>query len=243
MKVIEKKYLNSKKNLIYQLRREVEIQARLRHPNILRLYGYFHDSSRVYLVLEFAPQGGLYQLLRTNGTFPAAVAATYVRDVAKALVYLHANEVIHRDIKPENLLLDAKGVVKLADFGWSVKMDPEVRRQTFCGTLDYLPPEIVEDKPHDKAVDIWSMGILIYEFLVGSPPFQSDEMDETYQKISECKITFPENMDPLAKDLIQKLLQTEPGKRPTLQTLLQHPWILQNASKQTPTIPTQIERK
>lgn len=175
-----------------QLRREIEIQSHLRysfylvsissrvfvdksnrHPNILRLYGYFYDAKRVYLILEFAGQGELYKQLKKAGYFPEEQAAKYIAQMADALSYLHKKHVIHRDIKPgmwlctcamklprvsisrqiENLLLGMKGELKIADFGWSVHA-PHARRTTLCGTLDYLPPEMVEGRDHNEKVRI-----------------------------------------------------------------------------------------
>ncbi|KAL8254351.1 hypothetical protein R6Q59_032572 [Mikania micrantha] len=157
----------------HQLRREVEIQSHLRHPNILRLYGYFYDQKRVYLILEYAAKGELYKELQRCKHFSERRAATYVASLARALIYCHGKHVIHRDIKPENLLIGAQGELKIADFGWSVHTFN--RRQTMCGTLDYLPPEMVESAEHDASVDIWSLGILCYEFLYGVPPFEAKE--------------------------------------------------------------------
>ncbi len=112
---------------------------------------------------------------------------------------------IHRDIKPENLLLGVYGELKIADFGWSVHA-PSSRRTTICGTLDYLPPEMIEDKPHDEKVDLWSLGVLCYELLVGKPPFETPTHDATYQKILKCEYRFPPNLLPEACDLISKVI-------------------------------------
>uniref|UniRef100_A0A453E676 Aurora kinase n=1 Tax=Aegilops tauschii subsp. strangulata TaxID=200361 RepID=A0A453E676_AEGTS len=124
----------------HQLRREVEIQSHLRHPNILRLYGYFYDQTRVYLILEHAAKGELYKELQRCKHFSERRSATYIASLARALIYLHGKHVIHRDIKPENLLVGLQGELKIADFGWSVHTFN--RRRTMCGTLDYLPPEM-----------------------------------------------------------------------------------------------------
>lgn len=141
LKVMFKKqiYLN---NVEHQVRREIEIQSHLRHPNILRLYGYFHDPSRIYLILEYAPKGALYKELQSqpNKRLDEKRTAYYVYSLADALNYLHERDVIHRDIKPENLLLGHNGELKIADFGWSVH-EPNSARTTLCGTVDYLPPE------------------------------------------------------------------------------------------------------
>ncbi|ETV82562.1 AUR protein kinase, variant [Aphanomyces astaci] len=150
LKVLQKAQL-SKANVEHQLRREIEIQSHLRHKNILRLFGYFYDDKRIYLIIEFAAHGELYKKLQKAVRFSESRSARYVRDIALTLSFMHSKHVIHRDIKPENLLIGFHGELKLADFGWSVH-SPTSRRNTLCGTLDYLPPEMVENKPHDEMV-------------------------------------------------------------------------------------------
>ncbi|XP_010472615.2 PREDICTED: serine/threonine-protein kinase Aurora-2 [Camelina sativa] len=213
----------------HQLRREVEIQSHLRHPNILRLYGYFYDQKRVYLILEYAARGELYKELQKCKFFSERRAATYVASLARALIYCHGKHVIHRDIKPENLLIGAQGELKIADFGWSVHTFN--RRRTMCGTLDYLPPEMVESVEHDASVDIWSLGILCYEFLYGVPPFEAREHSETYKRIVQVDLKFPSKpiVSSSAKDLISQMLVKESTQRLALHKLLEHPWIVQNA--------------
>lgn len=141
LKVMFKKQIQVNK-VQHQVRREIEIQSHLRHPNILRLYGYFHDTCRIYLILEYAPKGALYKELQNapNKRFEEKRTAEYILSLADALIYLHERHVIHRDIKPENLLLGHNGELKIADFGWSVH-EPNSARTTLCGTVDYLPPE------------------------------------------------------------------------------------------------------
>jgi aurora kinase len=195
-----------------------------RHPNILRLYGYFYDEKRVYLILEYAAQGELYKKLKQVKRFTEKTAAQYVWSIAHALRYLHKKHVIHRDIKPENLLLDVKNEIKLSDFGWSVHA-PTSRRKTFCGTLDYLAPEMVQNRYHDYTVDIWTLGILTYEFLVGRPPFETPSQEETLRKIVNVELEFPIYVSPEAKDFISKLLVYEPSERMSLDNALVHPWL------------------
>ena len=149
LKVLQKGQL-MKAGVEHQLRREIEIQAHLRHKNILRMYGYFWDEKRVYIILEYAPKGELYKELTRRGRCSERRAAAYVGALAAALDYMHSKHVIHRDIKPENLLLGYKGDVKVADFGWSVHA-PSSRRTTLCGTLDYLPPEMIEVRRRPRA--------------------------------------------------------------------------------------------
>ncbi|KAJ7998876.1 hypothetical protein DPEC_G00209520 [Dallia pectoralis] len=232
LKVLFKKQLE-KAGVEHQLRREVEIQSHLRHPNILRLYGYFHDTSRVYLILEFAPKGELYSELQRCGSFDEMRSATYIMELADALNYCHSKKVIHRDIKPENLLLGANGELKIADFGWSVHT-PSSRRSTLCGTLDYLPPEMIEGRTHDEKVDLWSLGVLCYEFLVGSPPFETKNNEDTYRKISRVEYTYPTDVSTGSRDLIGKLLKHNPLHRLPIQGVLTHPWVVEKSTK-TPT--------
>lgn len=227
LKVLFKKQLHDH-GVEHQLRREIEIQSHLRHPNILRLYGYFYDATRVYLILEFAAKGELYGYLKQSVRFPEDRSAFYVQQLTQALVYCHRKHVIHRDIKPENLLLDHRGNLKIADFGWSVHA-PSLRRKTLCGTLDYLPPEMVEGLPHDANVDIWSLGVLAYEFLVGNPPFEAQSHTDTYKRIAKVDLKFPSHVSASARDLISKLLVKNPKKRLTLDQVLQHPWITGNS--------------
>ena len=190
-----------------QVRREIEIQSNLRHPNILRLYGYFHDSKRIFLILEFAGKGELYKLLRKEERFPEWKAAQYIAQMAAALKYLHKKHVMHRDIKPENILVGIHGEIKISDFGWSVHA-PNNRRKTMCGTLDYLPPEMLKpgsaDNYYDEKVDLWSLGVLTYEFLVGQAPFE-DTPVMTQRRIARGEMTIPSFVSPEAKDLIKRV--------------------------------------
>ncbi|GAA5853893.1 hypothetical protein JCM9279_005759 [Rhodotorula babjevae] len=208
-----------------QVRREIEIQSHLAHPNILRLHGYFHDERRIFLILEFAGKGELYRSLSRTGKFSEKRASRYIAQMADALAYLHAKHVIHRDIKPENILIGVNGDLKLADFGWSVHA-PGNRRTTLCGTLDYLPPEMVENKEHTTAVDLWALGVLTYEFLVGTPPFEDlSGHAGTYRKITRLEYTIPPSVSPEAADLVRKLLRLNPLDRLPLKDVAVHPWI------------------
>ncbi|KAL3442137.1 kinase-like domain-containing protein [Aspergillus insuetus] len=216
-----------------QVRREIEIQSNLRHPNVLRLYGHFQDSKRIFLILEFAGRGELYKHLRKEHRFPEWKAAQYIAQMTSALKYLHKKHVMHRDIKPENILVGIHGEIKISDFGWSVHA-PNNRRQTMCGTLDYLPPEMLkpgsQDNFYNEKVDLWSLGVLTYEFLVGEAPFE-DTPVMTQRRIAKGDMSVPSFVSPEAKDLIKRLLVLDPEKRITLDEIQKHPWILKHCAK------------
>ena len=226
LKVLQKSQL-LKAGVEHQLRREIEIQSHLRNRNILRMFGYFFDQKRVYLLLEYSPGGELYKKLTNRGRFSERTSARYISDLSQALAYCHAKHVIHRDIKPENLLIGAQGEIKIADFGWSVHA-PTSRRNTLCGTLDYLPPEMVEGREHDEMVDVWAIGVLLYEFLVGTPPFEAEGHSATYRRISRVDLRFPRGVAEDAQDLIRRLLQKDPRKRMALTSVPHHPFVLRN---------------
>jgi serine/threonine protein kinase len=151
--------------------------------------------------------------------------------MALALKYLHSKRVIHRDIKPENILIGLKGELKISDFGWSVHA-PNARRQTLCGTLDYLPPEMVEGREHDHLVDLWSLGVLLYEFLVGAPPFEDQSgYRATYRRIAKVDLKIPDTVSGEAGDLIRSLLKHDPENRISLDNVLKHPWIVKHCDQ------------
>ena len=225
LKVLNKAQLQ-KAGIEHQLRREIEIQSHLRHPNILRMYGYFYDQTRIYLIIEYAARGELFKILRDCERFDEETSARYIVQMCDAINYCHSKHVIHRDIKPENILVGLDGELKIADFGWSVHA-PTSRRTTLCGTLDYLPPEMIEGKDHDASVDVWSLGVLLYEFLVGSPPFEEATQRDTCRRIRDVDLRFPTFVSPLARDLVTRFLQHDPQKRIALADVRNHPWVVQ----------------
>ncbi|KAJ3094517.1 camp-dependent protein kinase catalytic subunit [Phlyctochytrium planicorne] len=190
---------------------EKHILERLDFPFLVGLLGAFQDSANLYLVLEYVQGGELFSYLRKSGRFPNHIAKFYAAEVVMAFEYLHSKDIIYRDLKPENLLIDAKGHIKITDFGFA-KVVPDVT-WTLCGTPDYLAPEIIQSKGYGKAVDWWALGILIYEMIAGHPPFFDDDHFKLYEKILACKLRFPPHFDPLAKDLVKRLLTPDLSKR------------------------------
>ena len=227
IKVIEKKGIIEQK-LVDQMNREIEIMYILNHPHCLRLKNHFEDDNNFYLVMPLAVKGQLYKVLRKFRKFDERTTAQILRETISALQYLHSFNppIIHRDIKPENLLLNEGGRVLLADFGWSNFSDGDVRK-TFCGTPEYIAPEMLLKKGHDTRVDIWSIGILMFELLSGYSPFVAKSNQELYSNIRKLKIHWPRDMPPLAKNLITKILKLDIKERPSLQEILDHQWFKQ----------------
>lgn len=199
------------------IRRELEIHQNLAHKNILKLLSWFHDVKSIYLVLEFAPGGSLYNKLQKQpkGRFDEKTTAQFIVQMAEALRYMHAKNILHRDIKPENILLGLHSEIKLADFGYSVHSESGLR-STVCGTLDYISPEIAvmmlkPGKSQDyytKAIDQWSLGVLTYELLVGKPPFETKSSVATQRKIAKFKggtLKFPGHVSREAEELIREV--------------------------------------
>ena len=225
IKVIEKKGIIEQK-LVPQMNREIEIMYILNNPHCLRLKNHFEDDNNFYLVMPLASKGQLYRVLKKFRKFDERTAAQILRETISALQYLHSFKppIIHRDIKPENLLLNEGGRVLLADYGWSnFNVEGDVRK-TFCGTPEYIAPEMLMKKGHDTRVDIWSIGILMFELLSGYSPFVAKSDQELYQNIRKLKIQWPKDMPPLAKNLISKILKLNPLDRPSFDEILNHQW-------------------
>ena len=170
-----------------------------------------------------------------------------MREIILAVEYLHSRDppIIHRDIKPENLLLDKEGRdgrIKLADFGWSNFFNPDRTRMTYCGTLDYLAPEMINQLGHTTSLDLWNLGVLLFELLTGGAPFQASNQAAMFEKILKVRITFPKNFPPLAKDLIAKLLKANANERIPLAEVMNHPW-MQTHQPIRPTMTQQVVKE
>ena len=228
IKVIAKQGIIDQK-LVGQMNREIEIMYLLNHPHCLRLKNHFEDDDNFYLVMPLASRGQLYKILRRNKKFDERTTAQILRETISALQYLHSFDppIIHRDIKPENLLLNENGRIYLADYGWSnFKNDGDIRK-TFCGTPEYIAPEMLKKEGHDHRIDIWSVGVLMFELLSGYSPFAAKTNQDLYQNIRKLKIHWPADMPPVAKNLISKILKLDPKERLSLEEILKHKWFQQ----------------
>ena len=227
IKVLDKKRLKSQK-LIEQLNLEIKIMYKVHHPHIMQLINHFEDDNNFFMIMPYASRGQLYTLLKKNVKLEQKMTAQFIRETISAVKYLHEHNIIHRDIKPENILLDQNYRVKLSDFGWSNFCNPDEKRKTFCGTPEYLSPEMVMKLPHDYRVDIWSLGVLLFECLAGYPPFTGQNEIELFRNIKQLKIKWPIDFPPLAKNLVSKILKINPEERPSLNEILKHSWFHHN---------------
>lgn len=224
--------------MIPQIKTEIKIMYGLHHPNIVKLFNHFEENDYIYLVIEFAEGGQLWDKLNKKGRFDEKTVQQIIREMVLALEYCHTREpkIIHRDIKPENILLDKEGHIKLADFGWSQFFNPGVKRKTYCGTLDYLAPEMITESGHDESLDYWSIGVLAFELLTGKAPFtpppnvkDQKKMQEILEdNIQKVKLDWPKDFPSLAKDLVTKLLKKDPKQRLKINEIKAHPWIKLN---------------
>ena len=202
----------------------------MRHPHVLGLKHFFEDEVNIYMVLHYCEGGSLYQYIRNLGkgkTIHESQAFIFFFQTCVAVEYLHSKNVIHRDLKPENLLLDANSNIKVSDFGWSaLKKNGQEKRKTYCGTIDYMAPEMVKNSRYDSKVDIWSLGVLLYEMTQKKPPFRGSNHAEKYKNILECNIVdyeFEVSLE--CKDMIQQLLDPDPLKRPSFDQIFIHPFV------------------
>jgi len=212
MKALNKDLIE-KENLIEHTMAEKSILQKIQHPFIVGLHYAFQTSDKLYLILDFLSGGELFFHLQREGKFEEARAKFYIAEIGLALGHVHSQNVIYRDLKPENTVLDRYGHICLTDFGLAKTNIQDSTAQTFCGTPEYLAPEFLMGGGHGKAVDWWSLGILLYEMLSGLPPFYSDNVNEMYELILQKPLDFTEEFSPAAADLCTQLLERDPSKR------------------------------
>lgn len=197
---------------VEHVKNEKNILMDVNHPFIIDLVWHAKDSKTfLYMIFPYICGGELFSYLRSAGRFNAVTSLFYSCEIVSALEYLHSLSIVYRDLKPENLLLDREGHLKITDFGFAKRITD--RTWTLCGTPEYLAPEIIQSKGHNKAVDWWALGILVFEMLAGYPPFFDDNPFGIYEKILSGKIDWPRQVEPVAKDLIKKLLVQDRTKR------------------------------
>ncbi|KRG03319.1 cGMP-dependent protein kinase, isozyme 2 forms cD5/T2 isoform X3 [Drosophila mojavensis] len=231
---------------------EKEIMGEANCQFIVKLFKTFKDKKYLYMLMESCLGGELWTILRDKGNFDDATTRFYTACVVEAFDYLHSRNIIYRDLKPENLLLDEKGYVKLVDFGFAKKLQTGRKTWTFCGTPEYVAPEVILNRGHDISADYWSLGVLMFELLTGTPPFTGSDPMRTYNIILKGidAIEFPRNITRNASNLIKKLCRDNPAERLGYQRggiseIQKHKWFdgfywwgLQNRSLEPPIKPS-----
>ena len=227
IKQISKLNKNNQEGKTY-FRREIEIMYKIHQSNVVRLFSHFEDNEYCYFVMEYVENGNLFcqPQWKNNHCFLSTDVAKIIKEVICAVYYLHNMNppIIHRDIKPENVLIDKDGVAKLTDFGWSNYVDSKEIRSTYCGTPVYLAPEMIKEIGHDEHLDIWCIGVLLFELLTGNVPFKGKDIQSLNNNILSLKISWPKDIDPIAKNLIFKILKPNPNERISLRDMLRHPF-------------------
>jgi len=230
IKRISKLDKNNQEGKTY-FKREIEIMYKIHQSNIVRLFNHFEDNEYCYFVMEYIENGNLFEqpAWKNNKCFPSNDVAKIIKEIICAVYYLHNMDppIIHRDIKPENVLIDKNGVAKLTDFGWSNYVDSNEVRRTYCGTPVYLAPEMIKEIGHDEHLDIWCIGVLLFELLTGNVPFKGKDIDSLNNNILQLKIVWPKDISNTAKNLILKILKRDPGDRISLVDMLKHPFFKQ----------------
>jgi serine/threonine protein kinase len=213
MKVLKKDVI-VRENMVGHTKMEKSILQQVQHPFIVNLRYAFQTSDKLYLILDYLSGGELFFHLKKDGRFSEDRARLYTAEIALAIEHLHKNNIIYRDLKPENIVLDEAGHIALTDFGLAkVALNHQTPTYTFCGTPEYLAPEILTGAGHNKAVDWWSLGVLLYEMLTGLPPFYSENINEMYELILRAPLRFPDYVSPSARSLLKGLLDRDPAKR------------------------------
>ncbi|KAG7200400.1 hypothetical protein KM043_017855 [Ampulex compressa] len=226
VKVIDKNKLDDVSRA--HLFQEVRCMKLVQHPNVVRLYEVIDTQTKLYLILELGDGGDLYDyIMRHDSGLNEEVARTYFRQIVRAISYCHRLHVVHRDLKPENVVFFEKlGTVKLTDFGFSNRFCPGQKLETSCGSLAYSAPEILLGDSYDApAVDVWSLGVILYMLVCGQAPFQEANDSETLTMIMDCKYSIPSHVSEGCKRLIAKMLVREPEGRATLEQIAADPWL------------------
>ncbi|XP_055372944.1 ribosomal protein S6 kinase beta-1 isoform X2 [Condylostylus longicornis] len=214
MKVLKKASIVTNQKDTAHTRAERNILEAVKHPFIVELVYAFQTGGKLYLILEYLSGGELFMHLEREGIFLEDTTCFYLSEIILALEHLHSLGIIYRDLKPENILLDAQGHVKLTDFGLCKEHIQEgIVTHTFCGTIEYMAPEILTRSGHGKAVDWWSLGALMFDMLTGVPPFTAENRKKTIETILKAKLNLPAYLTPDARDLVRRLMKRQVSQR------------------------------
>ncbi|KAM6435205.1 serine/threonine-protein kinase MARK2 isoform 9-T9 [Liasis olivaceus] len=224
VKIIDKTQLNS--SSLQKLFREVRIMKVLNHPNIVKLFEVIETDKTLYLVMEYASGGEVFDYLVAHGRMKEKEARAKFRQIVSAVQYCHQKFIVHRDLKAENLLLDADMNIKIADFGFSNEFTFGNKLDTFCGSPPYAAPELFQGKKYDgPEVDVWSLGVILYTLVSGSLPFDGQNLKELRERVLRGKYRIPFYMSTDCENLLKKFLILNPSKRGTLEQIMKDRWM------------------
>ncbi|XP_071006219.1 MAP/microtubule affinity-regulating kinase 3-like isoform X2 [Oncorhynchus clarkii lewisi] len=224
IKIIDKTQLNP--TSLQKLFREVRIMKILNHPNIVKLFEVIETEKTLYLVMEYASGGEVFDYLVAHGRMKEKEARAKFRQIVSAVQYCHQKKIVHRDLKAENLLLDADMNIKIADFGFSNEFTMGSKLDTFCGSPPYAAPELFQGKKYDgPEVDVWSLGVILYTLVSGSLPFDGQNLKELRERVVRGKYRIPFYMSTDCENLLKRFLVLNPSKRGTLEQIMKDRWI------------------
>ncbi len=236
VKIIDKEQL-IRENMEEQLKREISIMKMLNHPYVVHLYDVLQTQNNIYLVLELVTGGELFDRIVSAKKFDEDTGRRFFQQLVVALHFCHKQGVCHRDLKPENLLVDDKGIIIITDFGLANIQAPSDQGKllsTVCGTPNYVAPEVLKEKGYKGSeADVWSCGIILFVMLAGYLPFDDPNINVLFQKIDKGDYRMCKTFSEPVKDLVGKLLTTDPMKRPSLECVMQHPWFTKNWDRST----------
>ncbi|KAK2959508.1 putative CBL-interacting protein kinase 23 [Blattamonas nauphoetae] len=229
IKIIDKSKV-LKHHMTDQLKREISLMKKLSHENIIGMHEVLASKTKVFIVLELARGGELFQKIADSGRFDEDTARKYFQQLVRGVDFCHQNGICHRDLKPENLLLDESGVLKITDFGLCALSDAEnVLLKTQCGTPNYTAPEILDGGEYEgKPTDVWSCGVILFVMLAGYLPFEEDTNIELFRKIKKAEFSYPSFFPQAPKSLINKILNPSPSARATIEDIKSDPWFTRN---------------
>ena len=231
IKILSKRDIFEQK-LINQINKEISIMYNVNHPYSVKLVNHFEDNDKLYLIMELASNGNLYNLIQNTKKDKVKnleLIKKLIIQTVEIIKYLHSLNIIYRDIKPENLLLDKDYNIKLCDYGWATYITPGKYLTVYCGTPEYVSPEMLKKYPYNEKVDIWALGVLIFELVFGYAPFASNFNEDRYNNIKAGKINWPNDLNNNEyndiKDLIEKILKINPKERISLDEIENHSWL------------------
>ncbi|KAK9452756.1 kinase-like domain-containing protein [Dipodascopsis uninucleata] len=248
IKILDKRHIIKEKKVKYVNIEKNTLNRLSSHPGVVRLYYTFQDERSLYFVLDLAPNGELFTVLKKLGTLSVECTRYYSSQLLDTVEYMHNNGVIHRDLKPENILLDENMRIKVTDFGTAkllplpkpplmtadssdsiyngleerISAEPDERSNSFVGTAEYVSPELLTDKLAGKSSDLWAFGCIVFQLLAGRPPFKASNEYQTFQKIIKLEYNFPIGFPSVARNLIEKLLVLDPAQRLTIDQIKNH---------------------